>query len=192
MYRRAVKAILGKQYVDDYLDSVDTVEKAIERIAIVSLIQKEGGFDMRNWVSNNNLFLEKLPADSRSEGIVDMSTGQLLLFERMLCLIWNPSNDTFSLDLGMKKFSTKIVNGSIKPTKREVLRMIMTVHDPLGLLLLFTNASEKVFAVVTYLRATYDIHTTDVSFLAGKTTVAPLLPVSIPRIELQCPLVTIR
>nr|XP_043066509.1 uncharacterized protein LOC122321147 [Drosophila bipectinata] len=52
-YPRAVKCILENHYVDDMLDSVDTEEEAISLARQVHYIHLQGGFLIRNWVSNS-------------------------------------------------------------------------------------------------------------------------------------------
>lgn len=47
---------------------------------------------------------------------------------------WCQSNDSFIFKLNSAKLDPAIVNGDRKPTKREVLRTLMSIFDPLGLL----------------------------------------------------------
>lgn len=49
----------------------------------------------------------------------------------------------------------------------------------------FVDASESAFAAVGYFRITTDDDEVDVSFVGGKTRVAPQKQLSIPRLELQ-------
>ena len=48
----------------------------------------------------------------------------------------------------------------------------------------FSDASEKAYAAVVYLRATYSEHSPTVSLIVSKTKVAPVKPQTIPRLEL--------
>lgn len=57
---RAVKAIVDNHYVDDWLDSVDTQEEAVQLANDVKAIHKEGGFEIRNFISNSVKVMEQL------------------------------------------------------------------------------------------------------------------------------------
>ena len=48
----------------------------------------------------------------------------------------------------------------------------------------FSDASEKAYAAVVYVRSTYHDHPPFISLITSKTRVAPLKPLSIPRLEL--------
>ncbi|XP_073831631.1 uncharacterized protein [Musca autumnalis] len=52
-YPRAVKAIIDNHYVDDFVDSFETAEKAIEISMQVREIHKSAGFELRNFTSNS-------------------------------------------------------------------------------------------------------------------------------------------
>ena len=60
---RAVVAIIEKHYVDDYLDSFDTEEETIKVIHDVMEVHRQGGFRIRNWISNSKEVLSSLPRD---------------------------------------------------------------------------------------------------------------------------------
>jgi transposase InsO family protein len=124
----AVEAIKTKHYVDDYLDSVDSVHTAEQLIADVTHIHRAGGFDIRGWVTNSPELGEKLPAVVPGRVKLDKSES-----ERTLGMIWCPSSDCMQFDLSFKRLPIEIVDGQIKPTKREFLRFIMSIFDPLGL-----------------------------------------------------------
>ena len=60
LYPEAADAIINRHYVDDYFDSVDTIPEAVEKAKQVKLIHKNGGFEIRNWVSNSVEVLHSL------------------------------------------------------------------------------------------------------------------------------------
>lgn len=56
----------------------------------------------------------------------------------------------------------------------------------------FADASEEAFAAAAYLRVIYEDATMNVAFVMGKARVAPVKPMSIPRLELQAALIASR
>lgn len=62
----AVDAIERKHNVDDVLASVDTGGEAIDLAKSVRYIHQQGGFTMRNWISNSSVVLR---APGKSLGI---------------------------------------------------------------------------------------------------------------------------
>lgn len=65
----AVEAICRRHYVDDMLTSVNTEQEAIQLANDVRYIHHQGGFHMRNWVSNSSTVLEALGENPMSEGL---------------------------------------------------------------------------------------------------------------------------
>ncbi|XP_053699022.1 uncharacterized protein LOC128745992 [Sabethes cyaneus] len=136
-YPEAAAAILNRHYVDDYYDSTDTVEEAIRRARDVKLVHSKGGFELRNWVSNSPEVLRSLGEEKVVQAIHfgrDKDTGN----ERVLGIIWNPDQDTFSFSAEHRDHLREYLSGNEKPTKRIVLSCVMGFFDPLGLLAPFT------------------------------------------------------
>lgn len=52
-FPEATKAIRERYYVDDYLDSVNTVQEAKQLKSSVIKVHKRGGSMIPNWSSNN-------------------------------------------------------------------------------------------------------------------------------------------
>ncbi|XP_062711088.1 uncharacterized protein LOC134289241 [Aedes albopictus] len=130
------EAIINRTYVDDYFDSLDTEEEALRRAKEVRFVNGEAGFEVRNWSSNSQWVLQGLGEESSSESVhfhLDKNTEN----ERVLGVIWNPHQDVLSFATVSKAESS--LHSSWKPTKREVLSMVMTLFDPLGLLAPFTT-----------------------------------------------------
>lgn len=58
--------------------------------------------------------------------------------ERTLGIEWLPSTDRISFNINLRKVDSDILDGLRSPTKREMLRIIVTIYDHLGMLLLLT------------------------------------------------------
>lgn len=249
-YPDAVIGITKKHYVDDYLDGADTVKEAIKLINDVISVNISGGFELRNWISNNAAVIEKIPENLRSSTLSNFEIGEELPTERILGLYWNANTDEFQFNCSFHKIEKGLLDGVLRPTKRQYLKILMSLFDPLGFLAHFTvrgkillqeiwrskigwddevplsiytkwshwiqelkkipkfkvprcymkivqnysvqmhvfcDASEKAFAAVVYLRMNTE-DDVELSFVMAKTRVAPLKPLSIPRMELQAAL----
>lgn len=132
-YPQATSAIVKQHYVDDYYDSVDSVEEAIQRAREVKYIHAKGGFHIRNWVSNSAAFLEAL-GERSGEEVVHFNRDKGSNCERVLGIVWNPVEDVFSFSTASKAEFVKVLDGEEYPTKRMVLSFVMAQFDPIGLL----------------------------------------------------------
>ncbi|XP_063366074.1 uncharacterized protein LOC134654552 [Cydia amplana] len=130
----AVRAIMHSHYVDDFIDSLPTESEAINIIDDVSTVHKFGGFEIRGWTSNNKNVLSHLPKDQLS------TNGESLLVDgenktqRTLGLLWDPSQDTLAVDVSLKNIPEDILEFKKMPTKREILRITMSIYDIFGIL----------------------------------------------------------
>ena len=247
------EAVTRKYYMDDYFDSTNTVEEAVQRVSDMIEVQQRGGFKIRNWVSSSQDVLRSVPADLRAHSDIDFNTTTELPVERTLGLRWNPNNDCFVFAVHPSRLQ-QISDPTQPVTKRSVLSHVMSVFDPLGFLSAFTmsarvllqdiwisgigwddelpsnlasrwqtwcqelltinqfslprcyapsvpngslslhvfcDASTKAFAAVSYLR----VESCDrvvCAFVASKVRVAPLKPMSVPRLELQAAVLGVR
>ncbi|XP_062714303.1 uncharacterized protein LOC109417163 [Aedes albopictus] len=132
-YPEAAVAIVKRHYVDDYYDSVDTVEEAIQRASEVKYVHSRGGFHIRNWVSNSEAVLEELGERSR-ETVVHFSLDKSTEYERVLGIVWDTVEDTFCFATASKPEYSTVLRGGVRPTKRIVLSIVMAQFDPMGFL----------------------------------------------------------
>ena len=51
----------------------------------------------------------------------------------ILGMVWKTTTDSLSFRFRREKFRAAQLDGSAPPTKREMLRVVMSVYDPLGL-----------------------------------------------------------
>lgn len=130
-YPEAVAAIHTKHYMDDYLDSAWSVAQASRLIEEVAHIHAKGGFIIRGWITNSQELRDRLRIEMPEKVSLEKSEGAT---ERTLGLTWSPSSDRLGFDLSFKRLPRAIVEGQVVPTKREFLRFIMSIFDPLGFL----------------------------------------------------------
>ncbi|XP_055619056.1 uncharacterized protein LOC129764221 [Toxorhynchites rutilus septentrionalis] len=249
-FPRAVESIVKNHYVDDFLDSFENEEEAVRVSQETSFIHLHGGFQLRNWLSNSAELLKEMkeegPNDSKSF-CLNSAEGT----DRVLGMLWLTVNDELRFFMKMKDEIQLVIDKGERPTKRQLLKCLMGVFDPLGLLSvflihgkillqdvwragllwdekvpedifdrwtrwtelfpeiedlrislcyftratadtykalqlhIFVDASEAAFSAVAYFRTAKFESEAECSLVAAKTKVAPLKPLSIPRLELQ-------
>ncbi|XP_062702029.1 uncharacterized protein LOC134285403 [Aedes albopictus] len=125
-FPEAAQAIQKKHYVDDYLDSFDTEERAIKVALEVKEVHARGGFCIRNWHSNSNALLKRVgePKGTQPKAISIDSEGEA---ERVLGLLWLPEEDVIA-------FANDQQLDGVIPTKRNILRCVMSLFDSQGIL----------------------------------------------------------
>ncbi|XP_055585525.1 uncharacterized protein LOC129738367 [Uranotaenia lowii] len=133
----AAKAIIRRHYVDDYLDSADTPEEAINRAKQVRYVHSQAGFELHSWVSNDKSFIRALGGKEDDER-VPLQPEDDKTRERVLGIIWCPHEDIFTFSTNLRKDLSPFLNDDQRPTKRIALRCVMSLFDPLGFLSPFT------------------------------------------------------
>ncbi|XP_043063902.1 uncharacterized protein LOC122320026 [Drosophila ficusphila] len=243
-YGQACDDIIAKHYMDDYLGGANDIGSAVKLIKDVIYVHKAGGFDMRNWISNSPEVLNQITDNIPSNQI----NKKNLTEERVLGLIWDHKKDVFTYNLKFSKSQFELLNNVRRPTKRDILKITMTIFDPLGYLSnilisnkillqaiwdsgihwddfitdeqfdiwkilsnnlnkindiyiprqmttlpinlcnvqlhIFCDASKYAYATCAYLRFEYKDQV-ECTLISAKSRVAPLKPMSIPRLELQ-------
>ncbi|XP_062538531.1 uncharacterized protein LOC134206817 [Armigeres subalbatus] len=131
-YPAAVDVIENRHYVDDMLVSVDTEEEAIKLARDVKFVHSQGGFEIRNWTTNSRRVLECMHGSTDEEKSLDLSPQ--MTTEKVLGMWWCTSTDVFTFKVKWDRYDTDLWEGNRRFTKREVLRVLMTIFDPLGLI----------------------------------------------------------
>ena len=110
--------------MDDFLSSLSD-EKSLIRLSL-SLISclKARGFRLTKWVSNSKVILENIPSSELSPKFINLDINPQPM-ERVLGMIWNVSEDFFVLKALLKQCVY---------TKRDILGIIASVFNPLGIL----------------------------------------------------------
>lgn len=132
-FGKAIRAIVLHTYVDDTLHSLDTVNEAIEVAQQMKTVNAAANFNIRNWHSNSTQVLNALGEKENNSGTVDMNKS-VSSTEKVLGMWWNTSDDTFTYSLRFNTTYHEISSGYRPPTKREVLKVLASVYDPLGLI----------------------------------------------------------
>ncbi|XP_062557391.1 uncharacterized protein LOC134222264 [Armigeres subalbatus] len=130
-YPRASEAIRKCHYVDDYLDSFESIDEAKAVAGEVRWIHSKGGFELRNWASNQQGVLEYL-GETPKQGVKDLALKTDT--ERVLGMLWHTEEDVLKFSMTFREEIATLINTGARPTKRQVLKCIMSLFDPLGLL----------------------------------------------------------
>ncbi|XP_055590346.1 uncharacterized protein LOC129742471 [Uranotaenia lowii] len=130
-YPLAAAAITNSHYVDDMLLSVESEQEAIQLAKEVRFIHAQAGFEMRNWLSNSRAVVTALNECGENEK--SLNIGDQTSTEKVLGMWWCTSTDCFTYKLS-PKHEEDLLAGKRVPTKREVLRTLMAIFDPLGFL----------------------------------------------------------
>ena len=127
-FHRAAETVLKSTYMDDSMDSVDTVKEGVELYQKLLEVWKGAGMSARKWLSNSAEVLTYIPAADRATQI-DLSIDELPAV-KTLGVLWSAESDQFSFNFSLLP--------DIKLTKRVVLKKVATIYDPLGFLAPFT------------------------------------------------------
>ncbi|CAK1583274.1 unnamed protein product [Parnassius mnemosyne] len=125
----AAAAIIMKHYVDDYLDSFRTLEDAKRITKSVRAVHMKASFELKQWKSNSASLLETLGEDSQTEDMELYKTEEKM--ERVLGVVWKIHSDELTFNLNLARIPSTLLEGK-QPTKREALRIVMSLFDPLG------------------------------------------------------------
>ena len=130
-YPEATKAVLENFYMDDYLDSVESPERALKRSKELVQLLHLGGFKLTKFVSNVPNLADRIVGSHHStEPKVIASSKEES--SHVLGLKWNLNNDTLVVSRGTSSTVTKSL------TQRLVLSLVSKVFDPIGLVAPFT------------------------------------------------------
>ncbi|KAH8404214.1 hypothetical protein KR222_010820, partial [Zaprionus bogoriensis] len=123
----ASREIIDKHYMDDYLGGAQDIDSAVTLIKEVTEIHQRAGFEMCNWISNSKEVITKLNEDNNVS-----CKSKDLTKERVLGLMWDFERDIFEYNLKFSKTYNHIFDLTKRPTKRDVLKITMSIFDPLG------------------------------------------------------------
>ena len=142
-----VAKMLQSLYVDDLNTGVDGVLDGFEFYGKAKSRMKEGGFNLREWMSNSSELLRLINESKGSSGVPAKSvleedetyatslsgpcgTERNENEHKTSGVIWNHREDT--LIMRLSTFSDRALN--LPATKRNVLRITASIYDPLGLI----------------------------------------------------------
>ena len=128
VYPKAAETILQSTYMDDSMDSVLTDEQGVDLYEQLSELWSKAGMHTHKWLSNSPVVLSKIPLQDR---VNKMNLDEENLPSvKTLGVMWIAAEDVFTFE--------SQVNGEFELTKRNFLKKIAALFDPLGFLSPFT------------------------------------------------------
>ena len=125
IYPRAAETILKSTYMDDSMDSVMSEIEGINLYKQLSELWQKAGMHAHKWLSNSQAVFQMIPFEDRACQLELNEDNPLAM--KTLGIIWLAEEDVFT-------FKSKVIEEEFKPTKRNVLKKISTLFDPLGFL----------------------------------------------------------
>ncbi|XP_054082913.1 uncharacterized protein LOC128920202 [Zeugodacus cucurbitae] len=119
----ARKSILDGFYVDDYLESFDSLVEAVSCAHDVDAILRQGQFILGKWNSNCAKALDAITDPEKSGSDIELYDSNATV----LGLHWNPLSDELF-------FKVSIADSHTLPTKRSILSDVARLYDPIGIL----------------------------------------------------------
>ncbi|XP_062714710.1 uncharacterized protein LOC134291225 [Aedes albopictus] len=135
-FPRAAEGITKCHYVDDYLDSFESEEEAMLVANQVRQVHSKGGFEIRNWSSNSATVLDHLGEKSKV-AMKDLTAVGGDQSERVLGMLWLTEKDMLRFSTTFRSEVDVLIRSGTRPTKRQILKTVMSLFDPLGLLASF-------------------------------------------------------
>ena len=140
-YPEASKTVLENFYMDDYLESVESPERAFIRSKESVHLLHLGGFKLTKFVSNVPSLADQFDGSSPStEPKVIVSSKEESM--HVLGLKWDHNNHTLVVSRGTNSTITKSL------TQRLVLSLVSKVYDPIGLVAPFTVGARLILKII--------------------------------------------
>ncbi|XP_064629238.1 uncharacterized protein LOC135488533 [Lineus longissimus] len=134
-YPLAAQTCRNRVYMDDAIDSLDTIKMGKDLRRQLAEMLKLAGFDIRKWCSNSVELLLDVPEEDRAPGIIDLDESELPSI-KTLGVRWDAERDIIG-------FSYTDVTLEIT-SKRTVLSLIARLFDPLQLLAPFVIRAKMI------------------------------------------------
>lgn len=135
LHPEAVSSLTERTYVDDYFQSHKSVEEAIRVSKAAIEICASMGMQLVGFQSNSQEVLKQLPQEAVKPALVSLAKGDFEDYvTKVLGMYWESCADVFTYKLAREELLQKMINSDYVPTKREVLRTLMRIFDPLGLI----------------------------------------------------------
>lgn len=131
LFPDATKAIIENHYVDDFVASFHTLVEPERITKEVIKIHNAANFELRKFVSNSKPLLQAIGEVENKNNRVLLKDGSV---EKILGLYWDFEVDLFKFKIKYDRFPQDVLTEKLRPTKRQVLQIVMSIFDPFGFL----------------------------------------------------------
>lgn len=148
-YSGALQIVQQSFYVDNYLASFPTTSEAKLTVDKLHSMLATGGFDLRQWASNQSSVISHLPTEARSSAAEQwLEQNRTDPMEPTLSLRWNCDANTLGYQY------RPIENATL--TMRTAYQVLATQYDPLGFIVPFTTRTKVLIQQLWYKRRDWD------------------------------------
>ena len=124
------KKILRHFYVDDLNTGISNEEEGLKLYKKVKFRFQEAGLNIRKWRTNDKNLRELINSKEENVGINEKEEEFNIEGDKILGITWNENEDTMIINL--KNYIKEAE--SVVVTKRNVLSVIASFYDPIGLI----------------------------------------------------------
>ena len=141
------KVIEDSFYVDDCLQSADDISKLQRVLVDVKQVLRLGGFNLTKFISNNENLVEEIPLEDRAKEVKEFNAQ---VHSKALGIKWEVVPDSFSISIG------KLYRSDSPVTKRQMLSVLASMYDPLGLVSPCVMKGKMIFQDATRLKVDWN------------------------------------
>ena len=121
--------------MDDLFKSEENENSAVQLQSDPTQILLRGGFRLTKWCSNSRKVLSRIPQEELAPFLKGLEPESDLSVKRALGVAWNTDTDSFVIRLKPKK---------PVDTNRQILSLVSSIYDPLGMVAPFTLSAKIV------------------------------------------------
>ena len=137
IYPMAADTVNESTYMDDSMDSVATDAQGIELYRQLSEMYEKADMYPHKWLSNSVAMLEHIPEEKRATNVcIDKPSDFPTV--KTLGLQWLADEDSFT-------FNGQSYNNDLPPTKRNFLKKMASLFDPMGGFLHHLSSKRRLF-----------------------------------------------
>ncbi|KAJ8916436.1 hypothetical protein NQ315_014649 [Exocentrus adspersus] len=188
-YPEVSQAISQDFYVDNFLSGGNSIEVMNKLCLEVSALLQAAGFKLRNWTSNEPIALNGLDTNSISEHVLLSACAQTVQNPSSKA-VKRPLNIEWDHDLPEDIIAqwNKFRNELSQLHTIQIPRMVIEKQSVNIQLHGFSDSSKDAYGACIYIRCINASGEITISLLIAKSRVAPLQPLTIPRLELSAAL----